>query len=68
MAWVTFVADFDFSPAARKGRVTIAYKSGMTTNVTTECANLALGTGKARRAAPARKARNGGGPTGKRQA
>lgn len=47
--WVKFRQDFDFSPAARGGRTTIAYKAGMVKNVTTECANLAVGAGKANR-------------------
>lgn len=49
MAWVRFTADFDFSPIARKGHVTIAYKKGMVKNVTTECATLSTGAGKAER-------------------
>lgn len=49
MAWVTFTADFDFSPAARKGMVTIAYKAGTTDNVTRECLELAIAAGTAKR-------------------
>jgi hypothetical protein len=49
MAWVTFTADFDFSPAARKGTVTVAYKAGTTDNVTRECLELAIAAAKARR-------------------
>lgn len=49
MAWVTFTDDFDFSPAARKGMVTVAYKAGITANVTRECLELAIAAGKARR-------------------
>lgn len=55
MAWVRFLADFDFSPAALKGRSTTAYKAGMVENVTRECATQALAAGKAERAkAPGR--------------
>lgn len=57
MAWVTFTADFDFSPAARKGTVTIAYKAGTTDNVTRECLEQVLEAGKAERTtAPKAKA------------
>lgn len=45
--WVRFTADFPFSPEVRGGRVTIAYKAGMTMNVTRECADKAVGAGKA---------------------
>lgn len=45
--WVRFTADFPFSPEARGGRVTIAYKAGMTMNVTRECADKAIAAGKA---------------------
>lgn len=45
--WVRFLADFDFLPAAMGGRSLIAYKAGVTENVTTECAGLALAAGKA---------------------
>jgi hypothetical protein len=47
MPWVRFTEDFDFSPAARKGHVTIAYKAGMVQNVTRECANKAAARKKA---------------------
>ncbi|MBL0374032.1 hypothetical protein JJB09_18585 [Rhizobium sp. KVB221] len=47
MAWVLFKADFDFSPAARNGWVTIAYKAGTIANVTRECAGLALAADRA---------------------
>jgi hypothetical protein len=46
--WVRFTDDFDFSPAERNGRVTIAYKAGMLQNVTRECAGQAIPQGKAR--------------------
>jgi hypothetical protein len=45
--WVRFVGDFDFSPAAFKGRVTLAYKAGTEANVIRECAALAIPAGKA---------------------
>lgn len=38
---VTFVADFDFNPAAFKGRVTVSYRAGTTASVTRECAAAA---------------------------
>jgi hypothetical protein len=40
--WVRFVGDFDFSPAAYKGRVTLSYKAGTKANVTRECAGFAI--------------------------
>lgn len=49
MAWVVFTGDFDFSPEARKGVVTIAYKAGTTGNVTRECLEKAVAAGKAKR-------------------
>lgn len=49
MVWVKFTLDFDFSPAARKGLVTIAYKAGVTENVTRECADKAVAAGRAKR-------------------
>jgi hypothetical protein len=39
--WVKFLADFDFSPTARGGNVTIAYRAGSVENVTRECFDLA---------------------------
>lgn len=45
--WVRFTADHDFSPAARGGRVTIAYRAGQVLNVTRECATAAIRAGKA---------------------
>lgn len=44
---VTFSAPFDFSPAALKGRVTIAYEAGQTYSVTRECGEAAIAAGKA---------------------
>ncbi len=49
MAWIKFTEDFDFSPAARNGRVTLAYKAGTTANVTRECLEQALAAKRARR-------------------
>lgn len=43
MSWVKFTADFDY----RKPAFTIAYKAGMTQNVTAECATLAVAAGRA---------------------
>jgi hypothetical protein len=45
--WLSFTADYDFSPEAKAGRVTLAYKAGMTANVTRECADKAIAAGKA---------------------
>lgn len=44
MAWVRFTSDYDFK--ATPGS-TIAYKAGMTQNVTRRCATLAIASGKA---------------------
>jgi len=55
MPWVRFIADFDFSPAARRGWVTVAYKAGMTKNVTRECAEKAVAAGRAATMSRARK-------------
>ena len=46
--WIEFTADFDFSPAASKGASTVAYKAGMKSNVTRECAEKALAAKKAK--------------------
>ncbi len=60
MPWLRFIAPFDFSPAARGGRVTIAYPAGMVRNVTRECAALALAAGKAKATvSPRREASDG---------
>lgn len=48
MVWVSFTSDFDFSPAAKKGHVTVAYKAGTTANVTRECADIAIDAKKAK--------------------
>jgi hypothetical protein len=45
--WVRFTTDYDFSPDAKGGRVTIAYEAGMVMNVTRECADRAIAAGKA---------------------
>lgn len=45
--WVRFLADFDYSPTARRGWTTIAYKAGMEVNVRRECGEAAIGQGKA---------------------
>lgn len=50
MAWVRFLADFDFSPDAFGGRVTMAFKAGMVENVTRECATAAFAASRAVRA------------------
>ncbi|WP_353641324.1 hypothetical protein [Mesorhizobium sp. WSM2239] len=58
--WLRFTQDFDFSPAARSGHVTIAYRAGMRRNVTRECAEKAIAAGKAKRTiAPRQEAGNG---------
>lgn len=45
--WVKFTKDFDFSPEARNGHVTVAYKAGMELNVTAICAEQAIAAKKA---------------------
>lgn len=55
MPHVRFTADFDFSPAALGGRVTLAYRAGTTVTVTTECATAAIAAGKAVKASPPRR-------------
>jgi hypothetical protein len=47
MTWVRFTANFDFSPAALGGLVTLAYTAGTVDNVTRECAQKAIAAGKA---------------------
>ena len=47
MAWFRFEKPFDFSPDAKKGHVTIAYKPG-TYNVTRQCAEKAKAEGAGR--------------------
>jgi hypothetical protein len=44
---VRFTADFDFSPVPLRGHVTIAYKAGMSANVTRGCAEHAVSAAKA---------------------
>lgn len=53
MAWVKFTEDFDWWPSPQ---VTIAYKAGMTLNVTRRCAESAKAKGKAVSCASPRKA------------
>lgn len=55
MPWLAFTADFDFSPVAHGGRVTIAFKAGMRMLVTRECAEAAIAAGKAKRTISPRK-------------
>lgn len=43
MAWIRFTDNYNY----RKPAFTIAYKTGMTQNVTSECATLAIAAGKA---------------------
>lgn len=45
MAWVRFTSDYNY----RKPSFTVAYRAGMTQNVTAECATLAIAAGKATR-------------------
>ncbi|WP_073052066.1 hypothetical protein [Kaistia soli] len=49
MPWLHFTAPFDFSPAAKGGRMTIAYRAGMVKLVTRECEQAAVAAGKAQR-------------------
>lgn len=44
---VRFIADFDWSPPERQGRVTVAYKAGMEMRLTRACAAAAIQAGKA---------------------
>ncbi|WP_299009940.1 hypothetical protein [uncultured Caulobacter sp.] len=46
MPWVRFTEDHDFTPAANR-RTTLAYKAGTIDNVTRECAEQAIGLGRA---------------------
>ncbi len=46
MAWVRFLADFDFKPVAT---VTLAYRAGQVRSVTRACADQAVARGKAKR-------------------
>jgi hypothetical protein len=45
--WIKFTADYPFSPDARRGHVTIAYKKDMILNATRECADKAIAAGAA---------------------
>lgn len=53
MPLIEFTSDFDFSPEAKKGNYTLAYKKGMIESVTTECAKKALELGRAKKVAKA---------------
>lgn len=60
MPWVRFTRSFDFYPAKFKGRVCIAYKAGMSLNVTRACAERAEAAGAAERCErPRRKPADG---------
>lgn len=58
--WVRFTADHDFSPAARGGRVTIAYRVGQVVNVTRECGAAAILAGRAVKCTAPQKDRQDG--------
>lgn len=60
MAWVMFLADFDYEPDAHSGRVAIAYKAGREVNVTRECADKAIAAGKAKPIRPRKRTTHGG--------
>lgn len=57
--WFLFERNFDFSPSAKGGRVTIAYKSGMVKNVTRECAEAAEKAGAGERTKPVKETTDG---------
>ncbi|MBN9018728.1 MAG: hypothetical protein J0H11_15045 [Rhizobiales bacterium] len=57
MARVRFLADFDYSPAALRGMVTVAYKAGAEETVTRDCAAAAVKAGKAERLPALKKAK-----------
>lgn len=57
--WFRFTSDFDFSPAERGGRVTVAYKAGMVQNVTRECADAAEKAGAGSRTRPVKEPADG---------
>jgi hypothetical protein len=57
--WFRFNRNFDFSPAAKAGRVTIAYKAGMVQNVTRECAEAAERGGAGSRTKPVKETADG---------
>lgn len=48
MPRVDFLKDFDFSPSAKNGLVTIAYKAGQVEMVTSECWEKAKAGGHAK--------------------
>lgn len=45
--WVRFIRDFDWYPPEKKGRIHIAYKSGMVTLVRRKCGEDAIAAGVA---------------------
>lgn len=47
MAWVLFTADHDFRTGALEVAQTIAYRAGMRCSVLRECADQAVGLGRA---------------------
>ena len=57
--WFRFDRDFDFSPTAKGGRVTVAYKAGMVQNVTRECAEAAEKAGAGSRTQPVKETADG---------
>lgn len=48
MPWVEFLQAFDFAPAAKRGRVVLAYSAGVRALVSQACAEAAIKAGKAR--------------------
>ena len=52
--WIVFLADYDFSPPERNGRVTIAYKPGLRF-VRKICGIAAIAKGRARPATETEK-------------
>ncbi|MUZ65330.1 hypothetical protein [Agrobacterium vitis] len=44
---VRFIDDFDYSPSALGGRVTVAYLAGMELTVKRECGDAAISAGRA---------------------
>lgn len=45
MPTVTFIEDFDWTPPEANGRITIAYKAGMTVKVRKRAAEAAMAAG-----------------------
>jgi hypothetical protein len=48
MPWVEFTSDFDWFVPRLRGRVLIAYRTGMRSLVSRDCAATAIAGGKAR--------------------